>query len=283
VVDTSSLPSSLRATPIEPLQPTAGVDPRQLLLFEGTDEQGRLQALLGTVAEGAKLWDDPTTEIVGYGDTEIWEIYNTTADAHPMHLHLVSFQILSRQRFRATQDPETAALTAIRLIGKPTAPRPEENGWKDTAQMYPGEVTRVIARFDRSGEYVWHCHILSHEDHEMMRRFEVVEPFARELPDAGGAQASAALPELLPVQPNPFNPRTSVAFALPVAGTAELAVFNVRGERVRTLVREHLPAGSHAYIWNGCDDAGRPVASGIYYARLLSAGVQRAEPMTLAR
>ncbi|MDJ0801088.1 MAG: multicopper oxidase domain-containing protein [Calothrix sp. MO_167.B12] len=49
-----------------------------------------------------------------------------------------------------------------------------EKGWKDTVVANPGEVTRVIAKFDRRGRYVWHCHILSHEDHEMMRPYEII-------------------------------------------------------------------------------------------------------------
>jgi len=105
-----------------------------------------------------------------------WEIVNSTEDAHPIHLHLVPFQVLSRQKLNADQDFETGALDGIRLLGQPKPPAANEAGWKDTVQMFPGEMTRVIARFDRPGEYVWHCHILSHEDHEMMRRFFVLEP-----------------------------------------------------------------------------------------------------------
>jgi len=77
------------------------------------------------------------------------------------------------QKFTAAQDSETGALTSVKLVGRPKPPAANEAGWKDTAQMFPGEVTRVIARFDRRGEYVWHCHILSHEDHEMMRPYSV--------------------------------------------------------------------------------------------------------------
>lgn len=64
-------------------------------------------------------------------------------------------------------------LQDVRVLGQPKPPAAHEAGWKDTAIMYPGEVTRIIARFDRPGRYVWHCHILSHEDHEMMRPFHV--------------------------------------------------------------------------------------------------------------
>jgi spore coat protein A len=161
--------------PIAPLTQTGAT--RQLLLFEGIDPMGRLIAQLGTATDGAMMWHDATygiTENPMLNDVEVWEIYNSTPDAHPIHLHLVSFQVLGRQKFSATQDPATGALTNIRLQGKQGKPAlATEAGWKDTVIMYPGEVTRIIAKFDREGEYVWHCHILSHEDHEMMRPYFV--------------------------------------------------------------------------------------------------------------
>ncbi len=165
------LPSQLLSSPIAPLVQTGPT--RRLLLFEGEDEFGRLQPALGTADDGMLMWAQPITEHVTLNDVEVWEVFNTTEDAHPIHVHLVSFQILSRQKFRATQDLMDGSLTNIRLLGQPRPPEPNEAGWKDTAQMFPGEVTRVIAKFDRAGTYVWHCHILSHEDHEMMRPYDI--------------------------------------------------------------------------------------------------------------
>jgi spore coat protein A len=169
----TTLPATLRPSPV-PTLVQAGPT-RQLILFESTDEFGRLLPMLGTVAGGKQAWDDPTTETPLLGDTEVWEIYNLTPDAHPIHLHLVAFQLLDRQRFKADVDPLTGAPSSIQLIGQSKPAPASERGWKDTVKMMPGEVTRVIAKFDRAGEYVWHCHILSHEDHDMMRRFEVHE------------------------------------------------------------------------------------------------------------
>jgi len=169
--DTSVVPATLRAAPIVPLVQTGAT--RQLLLFEAIDPYGRLQPMLGTTAQGALMWEAPITENPMLNDVEVWEIYNTTMDAHPIHLHLVAFQVVSRQKFRATQDPVTGALTNIKLLGQPKGPDLNEAGWKDTVQMNPGEVTRIIAKFDLEGKYVWHCHILSHEDHEMMRPYYV--------------------------------------------------------------------------------------------------------------
>jgi spore coat protein A len=170
----NQIPNTLLESPIPPLVQTGAT--RKLLLFEGEDEYGRLQPMLGTAHDGAMLWDDPTTEMPQLNDVEVWEIFNSTEDAHPIHLHLVAFQVLSRQKFKADQDFETGALDDIRLLGNGKPPAANEAGWKDTVVMFPGEVTRVIAKFDRPGEYVWHCHILSHEDHEMMRRFFVLQP-----------------------------------------------------------------------------------------------------------
>lgn len=191
------IPTSLRAAPIETL--STNLQARRLMLFEGTDDYGRLQPMLGTVNPGSSLngtllWDDPVTENPSLNSTEIWEIYNSTADAHPIHLHLVQFQVLGRQRFGATvveKEMEMGSsggiLTNIKLRGREALPELNERGWKDTVIMYPGQVTRIIAKFDRPGEYVWHCHILSHEDHEMMRPFVVTTP-----PETGAQQTVAA-------------------------------------------------------------------------------------------
>jgi spore coat protein A len=161
---------------------------RKILLFEGTDSRGRLQTMAGIVdpsrpaLNGTLVFTDPITENPQVGDTEIWEFYNSTADAHPIHMHLVDFRILGRQRFNGTVTPKTNSdgseggvldEASIRLMGKVRTPSREEAGKKDTAKMFPGEVTRVIARFTRPGEYLYHCHILSHEDHEMMRPYYV--------------------------------------------------------------------------------------------------------------
>jgi spore coat protein A len=179
------LPANLRPVsgPLPPMP--APVRTRKLLLFEGRDAYGRMKAMLGIVDPGNPLdgtlaWEDPITENPSVGDTEMWEIHNATPDAHPIHLHLVGFRIVSRQRFTARILPKQMArgsiggrLSNIRLRGRPRLPAPGEAGCKDTALMLPGEVTRIVATFRRAGEYVWHCHILSHEDHEMMRPYRV--------------------------------------------------------------------------------------------------------------
>jgi spore coat protein A len=161
--------------------PPAAVQTRNLLLFEGINSYGRLEPMLGTTTDGGLPYKvtslNRVTETPLLDSTEIWEIYNTTPDAHPIHLHLVDFRILNRQQFTVTQDPATGRfLGPVKFKGQPKAPGPHEAGLKDTVQTYPGEVTRIIATFDKPDWYVWHCHILSHEDHEMMRPFQVLRP-----------------------------------------------------------------------------------------------------------
>jgi FtsP/CotA-like multicopper oxidase with cupredoxin domain len=132
---------------------------------------GPTEALLGTVnpdgtGHGLK-WSDATTENPDVGATEVWEIYNFTMDAHPIHIHLVQFQVVDRQGLFEDEDGSALAIP----VGAARAPEAWETGFKDTVIAYPGEVTRVKARFDYEGLYVWHCHILEHEDNEMMRPY----------------------------------------------------------------------------------------------------------------
>ena len=205
---------------------------RKVALFEGTDEFGRLQPLLGTAEpatdylgnainwpntpayvnagligqmEGAIAWHSPTTENPKLGDTEIWEVFNVTGDSHPIHLHLVHFEVLGRKAIKwdsnadedgfipEGSDPaedgtyleEQPVVQHNGLLGsgfKVVTATYEEGPYIDPGDEYvdatspkdmvtarPSEVTFIKAKFDKPGRYVWHCHILSHEDHEMMR------------------------------------------------------------------------------------------------------------------
>lgn len=112
----------------------------------------------------ALKWMDSITENPSTGDIETWEFYNFTADAHPMHIHEVLFEVVNRQRIdKATGLP----------IQKARPAEPTENGYKDTVIAYPGEVTRVRMKFSNNGQFVWHCHIVEHEDNEMMRPYRI--------------------------------------------------------------------------------------------------------------
>ena len=177
--------------------PPQGAGIRNLTLNEDFDQYGRLRQLLGTTTPGLVTrgfgleYLAPATEVVQAGAVEVWRIFNLTADTHPIHFHLVNVQVLSRQPFKVSYGSF--------VPNSPTrGPQPNELGWKETVQMHPGEVISVAMKFDlpsapfnvpssprattlqngmgtsntRGGkyhEYVWHCHILEHEEHDMMR------------------------------------------------------------------------------------------------------------------
>ena len=191
------------------LAPASVTNRRILTLTEVMGPGGPLEILL----DGQK-WANPVSERPVYGTTEEWIIVNPTADTHPIHLHLVQFQLVSRQRFDVngymaewsmlnmgistntmdsmmppySEEPQDVASLAKYLKSNPKPASLAEQGWKDTVQMNPGEVTIIRVKFapidgdalypfdpTEGPGYVWHCHIIDHEDNEMMRPYEVVE------------------------------------------------------------------------------------------------------------
>jgi spore coat protein A len=119
-------------------------------------------------------WHKPVTENPVLDSVEIWNLVNTIDDVHPIHLHLVRFQILDRRPFNVNAYWATGE---VKYTGPVVPPEPGETGWKDTVRADARMVTRIIIRFAGfTGRYVWHCHILEHEDNEMMRPFDVVAP-----------------------------------------------------------------------------------------------------------
>ena len=159
---TGALPSALR--PIQPIDPATAVLTRDFRLKRtGDDGCGRQPWTINDLG-----WLD-ITEYPELGTVEIWRFINDSGVSHPMHMHLVAFQVLDRDGF--TKGPNGEIIPN----GNPQAPPAEENGWKDTALVGPNQILRVIARFeDYKGKYAYHCHILEHEEHEMMRQFETV-------------------------------------------------------------------------------------------------------------
>ncbi|NNE08813.1 MAG: multicopper oxidase domain-containing protein, partial [Gemmatimonadetes bacterium] len=184
-------------------------------------------------------WDD-ITEFPELDDTEIWRFVNKSGIAHPMHMHLVFFQVLDRQPFQIVAD-------TVQLTGVPVPPDPNEAGWKDTAPVGPNEVLRVIARFeDYTGLYAYHCHILEHEDHEMMRQFQVV------LPTSVAAGEPLPQSKLHPNRPNPFNPKTTLFFELAESTPVRIDVYDTAGRLVRTLLDEtSVESGERRVEWDG--------------------------------
>jgi spore coat protein A, manganese oxidase len=270
---------------------------RVMTLNEQQGETGPVGAFLN----GMPFHDTPVTEYPTLGTTEMWEIVNMTGDTHPIHLHLVQFQLLNRQKINVAKyaiafeqaNPELPADTYVPvspgpyLQGKPFLADPNERGWKDTFRMNPGEVTRILVRFapqdesdayafDATAEpgYVWHCHILEHEENDMMRPYYLVSPAVAR---AGTAPASAeptatavARVALEQSRPNPASGPMEIGFALPTAGWADLRVYDLQGREVRALAAREFAAGRSTITWDGRNDAGRRVPKGIYLYRLRS-------------
>ena len=164
--DDSSLPAAVR--PVRRIPETEAVLTRSLMLGEIDD----LRDDPATMLLDNKPWHAPVSEKPVLNSVEIWRLMNVTDDAHPIHLHLVRFQILDRRRFDAFAYQNQGVL---RYFGEPEPPEPCEAGWKDTVRADPGMITRILVPFTGyTGRYVWHCHILEHEDNEMMRPYEVV-------------------------------------------------------------------------------------------------------------
>lgn len=193
LANTGDLPFHVPQAPGMPTPAPAGVRVRRLTLSESFDAYGRLIQMLGTDVRTSGTPRNPMfgqpyhaqpTEVIEAGTQEVWEIANLTGDTHPMHFHLVNVQVLSRQAFNVRKYAGGVPL----YLGPQIAPDVNELGWKETVRMNPGEVTRVLMRFDLpavgftvpasahtgSNEYVWHCHILEHEEHDMMRPLVVL-------------------------------------------------------------------------------------------------------------
>jgi spore coat protein A len=167
--------------PIAAELPLATVTRPLALLEEMSDtfDDAPAETLLGTVAGDPnvapaawteRMWMEPVTENPALGATEVWEFYNATGDGHPMHVHEVAFEVVDRQEIFVNEATHQVQVVPGSLA---MPPEPWETGYKDTVIAYPGQVTRIRARFDTAGQYVWHCHIVEHEDNEMMRPYRI--------------------------------------------------------------------------------------------------------------
>jgi spore coat protein A, manganese oxidase len=162
-VDARELPGTL--APVPRLEEGSAARTRRLTLMEVMGADKRLHR---TLLNGQRFMD-PITEDPQKGAIEIWEFVNTTADAHPIHLHAVHFQLLDRRPFDVRRQRRTSEVV---FTGNPIPAAPEEQGWKDTILCPPEQVTRIITPFSgEPGRFVWHCHMLEHEDNEMMRPY----------------------------------------------------------------------------------------------------------------
>jgi spore coat protein A, manganese oxidase len=164
--DESRVPRALRAAPRIP--EAQAIRTREMTLNEFDTANGDAMVML----LNRKHWADPVTEIVKLDSTEIWSLINLTEDTHPIHLHMVRFQILDRQNFATFDYLSQEKLT---FTGPRIPPAAHEMGWKDVVQCPAGVVTRIIVPFSGyAGRYLWHCHILEHEANDMMRPYVVI-------------------------------------------------------------------------------------------------------------
>jgi spore coat protein A len=167
-IESGILPAALR--PVPKIPESAAVKTRLLTLGEMDDRIGNAMTMLLNNSH----WDMPVTENPALDSVEIWSLANFTDDSHPIHLHGVRFQILDRQSFDSDYYYKGGQ---VKYTGNPELPAANESGWKDTVQAHPDMITRIITRFEGfPGRYVWHCHILEHEDNEMMRPYDIVAP-----------------------------------------------------------------------------------------------------------
>jgi len=306
----------------------APIRTRKVALFEGLDEFGRLQPLLGTAEpatdhagnpinwpdtpeyvnaglvgqmEGSIAWHSPTTENPALNTTEEWEVWNVTGDAHPVHLHLVHFKVLGRQeivwdshtsedeRLIPNDDYTTPAGDGTYLVTQPVVqhngllgngfkiinptmgavvPQPDgyvENTPKDMVTALPDQITRIKATFDKPGRYVWHCHILSHEDHEMMRVMHVGPPAGtgKQVASNEAEQVSGEF-ALGKNYPNPFGDNTTIRYQVPAKAEVNMAVYDASGRKVKTLVTGVQDPNNYTLQWNGLSDRGSSLPPGVY-------------------
>jgi bilirubin oxidase len=208
--------------------------------------------------DGESFDMDVINQTVQLGDTEIWEIFNMSMVAHPFHIHDVQFYILDRNGI---------------------IPPENEQGRKDVVLIKQMETVRFIAKFEDHADdevpYMYHCHMLQHEDEGLMGQFIVVG-------ESIGIDANVTLPidfSLFPVYPNPFNPTTTIRFHLVgMQHTASLRIYDISGQLVETLVNEKLNAGEHEIKWNAVNQS-----SGVYFIRLQSGGFFETEKIVLMK
>lgn len=173
VAPASAKPASAQGVPallrkIEPIAESAAIRTRTFTLNEYMHPKSHIMLML----LNGQYWHEPVTEKPILDSTEIWSFINTTQDNHPIHLHLVRFQILDRRSYDVD---DFLNYKQFHYLGNAAPPEPNERGWKDTVQAHPETVTRIIVPFKGyPGRYVWHCHLLEHAANEMMRPFEVI-------------------------------------------------------------------------------------------------------------
>jgi spore coat protein A len=237
---------------------------RELILVEEVDEYDRLLPMLGTSALGPLAYNDSITENPQLNTIEEWQVINNTMDAHPIHLHQVCFQLIKRQDYDVMQYTPGVPSSLV-LLGSPEYPGAEEQGWEDTQIMYPGEVTTIRAYFDIPGLYLWHCHILSHEDHDMMRPF-----YVGDLNNI--AVTKNNLDFSVSGRPNPFSGSLNLTMEISTSGRYKIQIYDMLGSEIRTIADKYFTKGKHDFFWNGTTASGREALNGMYFIKVSGNG-----------
>lgn len=182
-------------------------------------------------------------ETIPLNNIEIWTITNQTPIAHPFHIHDVQFFILDRDG---------------------VSPSDSERGRKDVILVNAMSSVRFITEFrdfaDEEVPYMYHCHMLTHEDAGMMGQFIVVDNSTVSVDQNG------LLPSDFPIftsYPNPFNPSTTIRFLMIEKMSISLKIFDIRGNLIQTLLDDNLEKGIHEIQWNGSTNP-----SGIYFGAI---------------
>ncbi|MGE5681850.1 MAG: multicopper oxidase domain-containing protein [Bacillota bacterium] len=280
--DKSKIPNN--PSPVFQLKEKSAVRKRNITLHE-VDTDMWMDGMPMQINNRPFLGSTPT-ERPRLGTTEVWNFINLSPDTHPMHTHLVNFQVLDRIKFDAreyrehygnNQAPEGANLFTI---GAPIPPAENEKGWKETVKCPGGYITRLIMHFDGfPGRYSYHCHILDHEENDMMQYMIVTPALKKESEDIAAPVAFALHQNF----PNPFNPSTTIQFQLPTAGHVDLKVYDSIGRVVTTLADNVFEAGTHSVQWNGTDSFGLKVPSGIYIYSMNSGEFNETKKMVLLK
>ena len=366
--DNSYNPANPKTALRKPNNPLLNLDPavtgippnltRQLVLKEVlSDEDEPLEVLVNNtkwngIQEGSEndlpvpgsklVGANYVTEMPQVGATEIWQIINLTVDAHPIHLHLTQFQLLSRQKFdlesyltdwgEAFPDghfqpgygpPNDYSVPnsdgaiggnlpiSSYLNGAVRGPEPNEKGWKDTFKSLPGEVMTIVVRFapqdqpiskklagknkfafdptaylgetDKwhypGGEgYVWHCHIIDHEDNEMMRPYMVMDTAQISLNKISSGEQFVVDFSLGQNYPNPFNPTTKINFSVPETAPVTMKLYNILGKEIETLVNQTLTKGRHTLVFNASN-----LPSGVYFYTMATGSYVSTKKMMLLK
>ncbi|MCX6285894.1 MAG: multicopper oxidase domain-containing protein [Bacteroidetes bacterium] len=334
--DNSHIPSDLRSTPLVKLTDFAGnlnvipVVKRELTLNESEGPGGPELILVNNSRfdsmQGPGQFGEITEKPVE-GTSEIWQIANLTEDAHPVHIHLVQFQLVSRQNFHDSlymiaynngfpgsnwiggEGPPNAynyPNTDGALGGNPATSGftygavlpadPDERGWKDTFKCFPGQLTTFILRFCPTDKpvnaapntllfgfdpgigpgYVWHCHILDHEDNEMMRPYTVIRSPFRE----NGILLTRNTDgySLGQNEPNPITGESKINFTIPERDHVQLILFNNMGSEMQTLIDADAPAGLHTVVFDGSN-----LPDGIYFYQLIAGNYSAVKKMVVSK